>query len=396
MTATMLDIVLALILVAYAVTGYGRGLIATATSAIGFISGGLIALWLLPGLIARILPVQTAVWRPVVLVVLVLVAASIGQGISGRLGAPAAMSVRRSAFRPLDSALGAVLTASVTALAVWVVTGVLALAPVPALRESLASSRVLSVIDDAIPVRRSEAIERLLVAMSDQRLPDVFASGIAPDLNSVGVPGPELAASSSIETAARSVYRIDAIAPRCGRTQEGSGWAVGPESVVTNAHVVAGADTITIRVGGVDRSARVVVFDPDRDLALLHVSGLNARPLQLGSGLSIGSPVVLAGYPLGGPYSAESGRVGLRLSARGTDIYGKDKVVRDIYAVRASVQPGNSGGPALAPDGTVAGVVFARSLDDSDTAYVLTLDELRAMLKERRVSASVGATACAA
>ena len=84
------------------------------------------------------------------------------------------------------------------------------------------------------------------------------------------------------------------------------------------------------------------------------------------------------------------------MAARGSDIYGNGHVIRDIYAVRGRVQPGNSGGPALSSEGHVIGVVFARAVDDSDTAYVLTLEELNGMLMDRPAPGPDGATACAA
>lgn len=400
MTGTVLDMVLGLLLIAYAAAGWGRGLFATAFAAAGFVAGGLLGLWLWPGLLTeylpRFLPADATLWRPLLLVILVLFTAALGQSLVSRLASPATRSIRASGLRVVDSALGSLLTLLVAAVVAWVVAGVLALAPLPALREAVSSSRVLALIDDAVPARRGEVLDRVLVAMDTHRFPRVFTDGTRPDLGALDAPADAAADTPAVQQAAASVYRIDAIAPRCGRTQEGSGWALDDDLVVTNAHVVAGADDISIRTGGVRRPAEVVAFDPRRDLALLSVVGLGAAPLPLGSDASRGDEVVMAGYPLGGAFTAESGRVGMRLAARGADIYGNGTVVRDIYAVRGVVQPGNSGGPALAGDGSVVGVVFARAVDDSDIAYVLTLDELNGMLMERAAPGPDGATACAA
>ncbi len=51
---------------------------------------------------------------------------------------------------------------------------------------------------------------------------------------------------------------------------------------------------------------------------------------------------------------------------------------REIYQVRAVIQPGNSGGPLLSPRGTVYGVVFAAATNDEETGYVLTAEEVAA------------------
>lgn len=395
-SGAVFDLVLGLILVGYALAGWGRGLFATALAAVGFVVGGLLGLWLWPGVLTRYWPADAALWRPLALVLLVLFTASIGQSLLTRIGSPATVSIRRSGLRGFDSLLGSLLTLVVASVTAWLAAGVLALAPMPALRDAIASSKVLEVIDETVPVQRAEAMERVLVALDAYRIPRVFTDRPDPDLRAVDAPDTRATAAPGVEQAAASVYRVDAIAPRCGRTQEGSGWALDHDLVVTNAHVVAGADNISIRLRGARHTAQVVAFDPQRDLALLAVDGLDASPLPLGADASRGDEVVLAGYPLGGSYTTEAGRVGLRMAARGSDIYGNGHVIRDIYAVRGRVQPGNSGGPALSSEGHVIGVVFARAVDDSDTAYVLTLEELNGMLMDRPAPGPDGATACAA
>jgi S1-C subfamily serine protease len=91
-----------------------------------------------------------------------------------------------------------------------------------------------------------------------------------------------------------------------------------------------------------------------------------------------------------------SARVRDRVDADGPDIYRRDRVRRDIYSLYTTVRQGNSGGPLLTPDGRVYGVVFAKSLDDPDTGYALTVDEVRPVVRagsER--TAEVGTGACA-
>jgi S1-C subfamily serine protease len=91
---------------------------------------------------------------------------------------------------------------------------------------------------------------------------------------------------------------------------------------------------------------------------------------------------VVAGFPGGGRLTASAARVRGRISARGTDIYGHGQVTRDVYAVRGTIRPGNSGGPLLSPDGHIVGVVFASSVDDPDTGYALTADQVAAAARE--------------
>jgi S1-C subfamily serine protease len=97
--------------------------------------------------------------------------------------------------------------------------------------------------------------------------------------------------------------------------------------------------------------------------------------------LATNDQAVVAGFPLDGPYRLDAARVRRTLTATGSDIYGEPGVTREIYSLFARVEPGNSGGPLLAADGTVVGVVFAKSLDDPSTGYALTLAEARPVLQ---------------
>ena len=148
------------------------------------------------------------------------------------------------------------------------------------------------------------------------------------------------------------------------------------------------------RGAGVDR-ATLVAFDPERDLAVLDVTDLSAQPLQIGEDLAAGDQAYAAGYPGDGPFTISPQRVRGQLTARGTDIYQSGIVERQIYSLRGSIRPGNSGGPLLDTAGDVAGVVFARSTSDADTGYALTLDELRPVLSSVG-SAPISSGACSA
>ena len=112
----------------------------------------------------------------------------------------------------------------------------------------------------------------------------------------------------------------------------------------------------------------------------VYVPDLQARPLVLGADRARGDDVVVAGFPLDGPYVLSPGRVRDVLSAQGKDVYGLQQVTREVYSLNADVRPGNSGGPVLDPAGAVVGVVFARSLDDPSTGYALTLAEAAPVL----------------
>jgi S1-C subfamily serine protease len=183
------------------------------------------------------------------------------------------------------------------------------------------------------------------------------------------------------------------VAAECSHRVEGTGFVFADGYVMTNAHVVAGVGSAQITPdGGRPRAARVVLFDPKRDVAVLHVDRLGLSPLEFAGTARTGDVAVDAGFPQDGPFSAVAARVRDELTAVGRDIYERGTVRREVYSVRARVLPGNSGGPLLAADGKVYGVVFASAADDSETGYVLTAGEVAADADTGRHSTAAAST----
>jgi S1-C subfamily serine protease len=172
---------------------------------------------------------------------------------------------------------------------------------------------------------------------------------------------------------------------------------VAPHRVMTNAHVVAGSTGITVQLGGSGPAfpGRLVVYDPERDLAVIDVPALSTSPLPLGAELTAGTDAVVAGYPGNGPYSVAPARVRQVIDASGTDIYRKQTVLREVYSLRGIVRPGNSGGPLFDDSGRVVGVVFARSSVDANTGYALTADEIAPVVAAAGSTTPVGSGQCA-
>lgn len=169
-------------------------------------------------------------------------------------------------------------------------------------------------------------------------------------------------------------------AQSCGKVLEGTGFVFGNRRVMTNAHVVGGVDEPTVQIGGEGRKydAKVVLYDWQRDIAVLDVPNLNAPALRFTTqDAGSGDNAIVAGFPQNGAYNVQPARVRGRITANGPDIYHRKTVRRDVYSLFATVRQGNSGGPLLTPDGKVYGVVFAKSLDDANTGYALTADEVQ-------------------
>ncbi|MEQ1736921.1 MAG: MarP family serine protease, partial [Rhodoglobus sp.] len=183
--------------------------------------------------------------------------------------------------------------------------------------------------------------------------------------------------SPALTAAAASVVRITGNAYACGVSQSGTGFVIADDRVVTNAHVVAGVSEPVVEApNGETIAGYVVYFDPVDDLAVIAVPGLTAAPLTLGDTLRTGADAAVQGYPFGGPFSvggAEVVRVGVTAVA---NIYGTSSQPREVYTLAADVLQGNSGGPLLTLDGSVAGVVFAKSADTAHVGYAMTMAEL--------------------
>ena len=380
---TILDIVLGLVLLGYAVNGYRQGLMVSALSLFGFLGAGALALGLLPTLLQRWQWLQDReVVRIVVLVFGVFLVASLGQGLMVRLGNRVRSRVRARSLRTVDALLGAVAVAASVAVLLWfIAASVRPAAPAP-LARAIGESQLLRTIDRVVPPETGRLFAGFRTMLDRNGFPRVF-DGLSPEpITPVQPPDGRAPASAAVTAASGSMVKIVGVAQACNRGQEGSGWVIAPGRVVTNAHVVAGMQTPTVRVQGVGRvyDTTVVVFDPQRDLAVLEVPGLQAPALTLGTPLAANDPAVVAGFPLDGPYRLDSARVRRVIDATGSDIYGQPGIDREIYSLYARVEPGNSGGPLLSTSGKVVGIVFAKSLDDDSTGYALTLTEAKPVL----------------
>jgi S1-C subfamily serine protease len=161
----------------------------------------------------------------------------------------------------------------------------------------------------------------------------------------------------------------------CGRVATGTGFVVSDGVVVTNAHVVAGVDRPAVEDRRGTHAARIVLFDPETDLAVLRATRLAGKPLPLvRTTLERGQRGAVVGFPAGGPFHTEPGAVLAAFdNLVGRTIYGgPERVSRQVYQLKARIRGGNSGGPFVTPQGQVAGVVFSASAINSNIGYALT------------------------
>jgi S1-C subfamily serine protease len=391
----MIDLILLIVMVWYAVSGYRQGLAVGALSLGGFLGGALLAMIVVPAITQRL---AAGLQRSFIVLAGVLLLAWLGQLLGVLVGA----KVRdQLTFRPaqvVDQLLGALAGLVSVALVIWFVGGALRASPSPTIARAVASSRVLAAVDGVVPDKLTTLANSFRDAVAGSTFPRVFA-GVGPErILPVDPPDSGAMPSSVLRRARRSIVKITGEAHSCSRGQEGSGFVIAAERVATNAHVVAGVRTPNVQISGGGRryEARVVLFDPKRDIAVLAVPGLKAPALRMGRNLGSGGDAVVAGFPRNGPFVASPARVRTVVQASGEDIYGRPGAARQVYSLYAEVKPGNSGGPLLAVDGALAGVVFAKSLDDSDTGYALTLEESRGdLVAGGRATSRVSTGGCA-
>ena len=378
-SGTVLDVLLLVVLVGYALSGLRQGFVVGLLSLAGFLGGAMLGMAVVPDVLQGLEP---GLGRAVLVLLGVLLVAWALQLVGLAVGRVVRSAVTWRPARAVDSGLGAVAAVVAVAVVTWLVAGAVRGTPSPTLSRAVASSRVVAAIDAVVPARAGKMFADFRSAVQGEAFPRVFA-GITPEqILPVEPPDPQVA-DPAARAAAGGIVKVVGIADDCSRGQEGTGFVVAPERVVTNAHVVAGVDDPDVQVAGEGEplSGSVVVFDAQRDLAVVAVPGLQAPPLVLGQDLARGDSAVVAGFPLDGPYTSVPARVREVLDARGEDIYGSPGVVRQVYSLFTQVEPGNSGGPLLDAGGAVVGVVFARSLDDRSTGYALTLSESRPVLQ---------------
>lgn len=394
----VLDVVLVLVLAFHALRGWRTGGMVSIASLAGLVCGAWLGLWAVPQALDRWFPqLRETPAHAALLLVGVVLCATIGESLVGGIGMRLRSRTRGATADWVDRVAGALTSVLVTSLVLTLLAGAVR----PVLPASWAAvlnrSRVLPALDAAVP----DPMSRWASGFTDQLgqgFPRVF-SGLSPE-PVIPVPAPDAGSTrgTAVARAAAGVVKIQADASACSELHAGSGWVVAPERVATNAHVVAGAQQVTVQVGGLGRgrAATVVAFDPDLDLAILRVPGLKAAPLQRSGPLAARSDAVVAGFPLGGSYTVRPARVRGVVEAAGDDIYGGKGVQRQVYSLAGVVQPGNSGGPLLTTKGTVAGTIFARSLMDTSTGYALTDAATDAMLdRAPRYTQPVPTRSCA-
>lgn len=370
---SVVDVILLLLLMLFAVSGYRQGFVVGILSFAGFFGGALIGLQVGP-LLARI--VEADGLKLIVSLTAVFGLAVMGQALAGWLGGKLRRGITGRNGQVVDDIGGALVSVLAVATVAWLVAVPLGNASEPWLSSAIRNSFVIRTIDKVMPAQADKLTEALRDTVDTNGFPEVFGDLVPTQVREVPEPDSRLAKLPVVVKSEQSVVKVLGTAPSCSRRIEGSGFVYAKDHVMTNAHVVAGTKTVQVVLKNQRVNAKVVVYDAKLDLAVLHVPGLNAPAMSFaGKEASTGADAIVLGFPLDGPYNAQEARVRDVGPITGPDIYEKGTVTREVYTIKGLVRSGNSGGPLIAPDGTVLGVIFAAAADNQYVGYAVTADQ---------------------
>jgi S1-C subfamily serine protease len=384
----LLDVILLVLIVLFAVSGYRQGFIVSLLSFAGFVGGGVIGVLIAPPIAEA--AVDGAAQQALLAIVIAFLAATLGQLVASSVGAVLRNRVTGLNARAVDAAGGAVVSAVSLLIVAWFFGNLVARSEFKPVRTQVNGSSILNGVNDVMPEQAQTWFASFRRFVNDSEFPQVFNGLGGESVTEVPPPNDAVLNTDALRAARRSIVKIVSTAPQCQRRIEGTGFVFAPERVMTNAHVVAGARgaSTVASLNGSRMQGRVVLYDPKRDIAVLRVPGLQAPALRFAGPARVRDDAIIAGFPKNRPFTAGAARIRARQTAKGPDIYHAGQVSREIYAIRGTVEPGNSGGPLLSSDGRVYGVIFAAALDTPSTGYALTAQEVAPDARDGAASSS--------
>lgn len=375
---TVLDWAIVAFTLSLGLWGYRQGLIVGALTLVGFGLGAFAGSRLVPLILAQgsrspYAPLGAALGALLVGALSAVAVESFALGLRARV-------VRHPSLRAIDGAGGAALIAAVALGLAWVFGAVALHAPATErLRADLQESVILGGLNDVLPPSGPvlNALDRVDPAPS-----------IAGPTTPLKPPGQAIGGDPEVLAAGDSVVRV--LSTACGLGIEGSGWAAAPGLIVTNAHVIAGADDTTVTTqDGAELEATAVYYSPADDLALLRV-GADVPVLPTSSERPNGADAAVLGYPENGPYSLAPARIGETRTTVSEDSYGHGPIDRTITSLGGSVRSGNSGGPLVDARGRVVGTVFAATTSGPPGGFAIPSELVKGALRHTASEVDTG------
>jgi uncharacterized membrane protein required for colicin V production len=378
------DVLIVAIAIVAAIRGWFQGAFRQVLGWIGLIAGFYLGIAIAPSLSTDI---THASWRPVIALVIVVVAAYAGHFLGHVLGSSIRRTVQMVKLGIVDSVAGVVVGVAGALITVWLVAALLVATSWSFAASGIQGSRIVNDLDKALPTVPS-AEARLQTLLRNADFPSAFASIVAPTIPSSG-PTPKLGQNTLTPKGPSEIVKV--LAMGCPDTHQGTGFYFMPHLVVTNAHVVAGASSVTVA----GASAQVAFFDPVNDIAILRVGTRSpGAPLSFTSSVpSSGSQADVIGFPLDGSRTTSPSVISGEVTAQSRDLYDKQTFSRTELVVYSNIEPGNSGSPVIV-SGFVAGIVFSKSLSQNETAYAIPAATVRRDLAKVPVRGTQSTQSC--
>ena len=366
----ILDVIIVVFLITFAVSGLRRGLTGVAFALAGLLAGLFLGAVIAPPIARAITQDRTT--QPMFAIGIFVGVTLLVEGVGAAIGFRIRQRTQHTVLLgKADSGVGAVLGLLAALATAWYLGLMFSQSPWVTLDNQISNSTIERSLDRFMPRPPG-----FLATIGNLFRPGDFPNPFSTILNIPPAPVaiPPLVDTAGIRQATSVTSKV--IATGCGGGAEaGSSWPLAPGYFVTNAHVVAGSNSVEIdSPNGGRHAARVVLFDPNTDLAVLFSPGLSLRPLVVVDGNPVrGTSGAVIGYPGGGAEQVVPAAVSGTESATGYNIYGDTLVTRRIEVLAARVIPGNSGGPIVNVNGQIIGVVFAASTTEPNVGYALTI-----------------------
>ena len=374
------------------ISGWRSGALGSLMSFVGVVLGAVAGLLLAPHVVVHVEGTRTRLFITLFLILGLVVVGEIAGVVLGRAVRGA---IRNRTLRLFDSVVGVGVMALAVAVVAYLLATPLTSTNQPNLVAAVRGSKVLSQVDEVAPPWLKAIPNRAKALLDTSGLPEVLGPFGRTPIANVDAPDAALIDDPVVAAVRPSVTKIRGVAPGCQKVLEGTGFVVSPNRVMSNAHVVAGSETVTVESDGQTYDAKVISYDPDADISILDVPGLPSAPLPFAEApAKSGTDALVLGYPGGGEFQVTPARVRETIELKGPDIYKSKTVDRDVYTIRGTVRQGNSGGPMINREGQVLGVVFGAAVDDAETGFVLTAKEVGRQLAKLGNTQAVATGVC--
>jgi S1-C subfamily serine protease len=389
-----LDVAVLAVAFIAAISGWRSGALGSLLSFVGVLLGAVAGVLLAPHLVSHIAAPRAKLFAALFLILALVV---VGEVAGVVLGRAVRSAIRNPNVRIADSVVGVGVQLIVVLTAAWLLATPLTQSKdQPELASAVKGSRVLASVNEVAPPFLKTVPKRLSALLNTSGLPAVLEPFSRTPVAPVSSPDPALVNNPVVASTRPSVVKIRSEARKCGKVLEGSGFVLKEHHVMTNAHVVAGSNKVQVDASGNLFDATVVSYDPRVDIAILDVPNLPSGSLEFAPAEArSGTSAVVLGYPGGGNFTATPARIREAIKLSGPDIYhDPQQVTRDVYTIFANVEQGNSGGPLIDLSGRVLGVVFGAAVDDANTGFVLTADEVASQLAKLASTQPVDTGSC--